>query len=159
MSYMQKSPWVIHFDGIGCHGCGNEVKTCFSSLYDFENTGIKMTDNPKHADVLLVTGLIDNENSDLLARIYDNMISPKTVVAAGACACSAGVFEGCGSIVSGTDNVIPVDVYIPGCASRPENIIEGIMKSFEKAKDEQDVTADADMIDEKKESQEENEDE
>ncbi len=159
MSYMQKSPWVIHFDGAGCRGCGSEVKSCFAPLYDFENNGIKMTDNPKHADILLITGLIDNENSDLLVRIYDNMIPPKRVVAVGACACSAGMFEGCDSVVSGTDNVIPVDVYVPGCASRPENIIEGIIKSFEKAQDEQDAAAEADMSDEKEESQEENEDE
>ena len=159
MSYMQKSPWVIHFDGTGCRGCGSEVKSCLAPSHDFESAGIKVTDNPKHADVLLITGLVDNENSGLLERIYDNMVSPKRVVAAGACACSAGIFGECSSIVNGADNVVPVDVYVPGCASRPENIIDGIIQSFEKVLEERDGAAEDDVSGEKEESQEENEDE
>lgn len=159
MSYMQRSPWVIHFDGTGCRGCGSEVKACYAPSYDFEKEGIQMTDNPKHADILLVTGLIDNENVDKLVRIYENMLMPKAVVAAGSCACSAGMFEECESIIGGTDSTIPVDVYIPGCASRPEVIIEGIIKSLDKIQNEQENSADESGSNDKKESQEENEDE
>ena len=130
MSYIQKSPWVIHFDGFGCAGCSMEVQSCFAPQHDMEKFGIKMTNNPKHADVLLVTGVIDDDNGKALNEIYEQMLEPKAVVAAGACACSGGIFEGLSNICA-ADNIIPVDIYIPGCAAVPEAICEGIVKSFE----------------------------
>lgn len=139
MSYIKKSPWVIHFDGSGCSGCSAEVRACFTPVYDLEQYGIKKTNNPKHADVLLVTGIIDEENRERIITIYDQMISPKRVVAAGACACSGGIFECCSSVIGSVDSIIPVDVYIPGCAVSPDAVADGIMKCFDKP--EQDKSA------------------
>lgn len=130
MSYIQKSPWVIHFDGFGCAGCSMEVQSCFAPQHDMEKLGIRMTDNPKHADVLLVTGAVNDNNGKVLSEIYEQMLEPKTVVAAGACACSGGIFESLSNVLA-ADSVIPVNIYIPGCAVVPEAIAEGIIKSFD----------------------------
>ena len=132
MSYVEKNPWILHFDGSGCSGCGMEVQACFSPKFDVEQYGVRKTDNPKHADVLLITGIVEEENRDYLVHLYENMAEPKAVVAVGACACSGGIFEGCGDVVCGADQVLPVDLYVPGCAARPEIIIDGILKCFEK---------------------------
>ena len=94
MSYVEKNPWILHFDGSGCSGCGMEVQACFSPKFDVEQYGVRKTDNPKHADVLLITGIVEEENRDYLVHLYENMAEPKAVVAVGACACSGGIFEG-----------------------------------------------------------------
>ena len=93
MSYVEKNPWILHFDGSGCSGCGMEVQACFSPKFDVEQYGVRKTDNPKHADVLLITGIVEEENRDYLVHLYENMAEPKAVVAVGACACSGGIFE------------------------------------------------------------------
>ena len=103
MSYVEKNPWILHFDGSGCSGCGMEVQACFSPKFDVEQYGVRKTDNPKHADVLLITGIVEEENRDYLVHLYENMAEPKAVVAVGACACSGGIFEGCGDVLSGAD--------------------------------------------------------
>lgn len=135
MSYVEKNPWILHFDGTGCNGCGMEVQACFSPKFDIEQYGVRRTDNPKHADVLLVTGIVEEENREYLTSLYEAMAEPKAVVAVGACACSGGIFEGCGDVLSGADQVLPVDLYVPGCAARPEIIIDGILKCFDKPED------------------------
>ena len=75
---------------------------------------------------------LEEENRDYLVHLYENMAEPKAVVAVGACACSGGIFEGCGDVLCGADQVLPVDLYVPGCAARPEIIIDGMLKCFEK---------------------------
>ena len=141
MSYVEKFPWIIHFDGSGCSGCGMEAQACFSPKFDLEQYGVRKTDNPRHADVLLITGIVQEENREQIQELYDRMAEPKAVVAAGACACSGGIFEGCGDVLGGADQILPVSLYIPGCAVRPESIIDGILKCFEKQED----TAEADQ--------------
>lgn len=130
MSYVAKSPWVIHYDGSSCNGCDIEVLACLTPMYDVERFGIINTGNPKHADVFLVTGSVNEQNKDVVKQIYEQMPEPKVVVAIGICACSAGVFKPCYNILGGVDNVIPVDVYVPGCAARPEAIIDGVVKGL-----------------------------
>ena len=99
-------------------------------MYDVERFGIINTGNPKHADVFLVTGSVNEQNKDVVKQIYEQMPEPKVVVAVGICACSAGVFKQCYNIMGGVDSVIPVDVYVPGCAARPEAIIDGVVKGL-----------------------------
>lgn len=84
--------------------------------------------SPRHADVLLVTGVVTRQCADRLKLIYEQMPKPRFVVAIGACACSGGVFEGNYSVLGGVDRVIPVDIYVPGCPPRPEAMIDGIAK-------------------------------
>ena len=88
------------------------------------------TGNPKHADIFLVTGSVNEQNKDVVKQIYEQMPEPKVVVAVGICACSAGVFAECYNVQGGVDQVIPVDVYVPGCAARPEAIIDGVVKGL-----------------------------
>jgi len=130
MTYVTKSPWLIHYDGSSCNGCDIEVLACLTPMYDVERFGIINTGNPKHADVFLVTGAVNEQNKDVVRQIYDQMPEPKVVVAVGICACTAGVFSDCYNVMGGVDQVIPVDCYVPGCAARPEAIIDGVVKGL-----------------------------
>ena len=130
MSYMSKSPWIIHYDASSCNGCDIEVLACLTPLYDVERFGIINTGNPKHADIFVVTGGINEQNKAVVKNIYDQIPEPKVVVAVGICATSGGVFRECYNITGGIDKIIPVDVYVPGCAARPESIIDGIVTAL-----------------------------
>ena len=125
-----KSPWIIHYDGSSCNGCDIEVLACLTPMYDLERFGIINTGNPKHADVFLITGSVNEQNISVVKQIYDQMPNPKIVVAVGVCASSGGIFKDCYNVVGGVDQVIPVDVYVPGCAARPEAIIDGVVKGL-----------------------------
>ena len=130
MSFATKSPWLIHYDGSSCNGCDIEVLACLTPVYDVERFGIINTGNPKHADIFLVTGGVNKQNAAVVKQIYDQMPSPKVVVAVGACACNGGIFRECYNILGGIDTVIPVDVYVSGCAARPQAIIDGVIKAL-----------------------------
>jgi ech hydrogenase subunit C len=99
-------------------------------LYDIERFGIVNTGNPKHADIFLVTGAVNAQNVPVVRQIYSQMPEPKVVVAVGACAASGGVFHDCYNIIGGVDKAIPVDVYVPGCAARPQAIIDGVVQGL-----------------------------
>jgi len=130
MSYVTKSPWIIHYDGSSCNGCDIEVLACLTPMYDVERFGIINTGNPKHADIFLVTGSVNEQNINVIKQIYEQMPEPKVVVAVGICATSGGIFKECYNVMGGIDTVIPVDVYVPGCAARPEAIIDGVVKGL-----------------------------
>ncbi|NDV20255.1 NADH-quinone oxidoreductase subunit B [Pseudodesulfovibrio sp. JC047] len=127
-----KSPWIIHFDCGSCNGCDIEVLACLTPLYDIERFGIVNVGNPKHADVLLVTGTVNHRNKKVLRNLYDQMPEPKAVIAIGACGNSGGVFREAYNVIGGVDKVIPVDVYVPGCPARPEAIIDGVVVGLAK---------------------------
>ena len=122
-----KSPWLLHFDCGSCNGCDIEILACLTPRYDVERFGIVNMGNPKHSDVLLVTGPANKRNSRVLRNLYNQMPEPKVVIVVGSCGCSGGVFHNCPNVIGGVDQVIPVDVYIPGCAARPEAIIDGVV--------------------------------
>ncbi|MEN6341522.1 MAG: NADH-quinone oxidoreductase subunit B family protein [Methanospirillum sp.] len=130
MAYMKRSPWIIHYDGSSCNGCDIEVLACLTPLYDVERFGIINTGNPKHADILVVTGSVNEQNREVIRNLYEQMPQPKVVAALGICACSGGVFRECYNVEGGMDRVIPVDVYVPGCPVRPEQIIDGVVKAL-----------------------------
>ncbi|MGI6449719.1 MAG: NADH-quinone oxidoreductase subunit B family protein [Desulfitobacteriia bacterium] len=130
MSYLPKSPWLVHYDATSCNGCDIEVLACLTPLYDVERFGVLNIGNPKHADIFVVTGSVNEQNKSVVKNIYDQMAEPKVVVAVGACATSGGIFRECYNVQGGVDNVIPVDVYVPGCAARPEAIIDGVVQAL-----------------------------
>lgn len=130
MAYTTKSPWILHYDASSCNGCDIEVLACLTPLYDVERFGIINTGDPKQADMLLITGAVNDQNKNVVKQLYRQMPDPKVVVAVGICACSGGVFRDCYNILGGVDTVIPVDVYVPGCAARPESIIDGVVKGL-----------------------------
>lgn len=130
MSYVKRSPWLLHYDASSCNGCDIEVLACLTPVYDVERFGIINTGDPKQADILLITGAVNDQNKEVVKQLYEQMPEPKVVVAVGICACSGGIFRDCYNILGGVDTVIPVDVYVPGCAARPESIIDGVVKGL-----------------------------
>jgi ech hydrogenase subunit C len=131
VSFLRRSPWILHYDASSCNGCDIEVLACLTPLYDVERFGIINTGNPKHADIFLVTGSVNERNVEIIQNLYRQMPDPKVVVAVGACACSGGIFARAYNVQGGIDRVIPVDVYVPGCAARPESIIDGVVRGIE----------------------------
>lgn len=127
MSSTIKSPWLVHYDASSCNGCDIEVLACLTPLYDVERFGIINTGNPKHADIFLVTGSVNEQNIKVVQQIYEQMIEPKVVIACGICATTGGIFKECYNTLGGIDVAIPVDVYAPGCAIRPEAIIDAVV--------------------------------
>ena len=126
----KQSPWIIHYDASSCNGCDIETLACLTPLYDVERLGVVNTGNPKHADIFLVTGAVNKQSEAVIQNIYHQLPEPKVVVAVGICASTGGIFSECYNISGGVDTVIPVDVYVPGCAARPEAIIDGIVKAL-----------------------------
>lgn len=131
MSKVKRSPWLLHYDGSSCNGCDIEVLACLTPVYDVERFGVVNTGDPMQADILLITGGINVQNQPVVKQLYDQMPKPKVVVAVGVCACTGGVFKECYNIIGGADTTIPVDIYVPGCAARPQAIIDGVVKAVE----------------------------
>lgn len=131
MGAIKRSPWILHYDGSSCNGCDIEVLACLTPLYDIERFGAINTGNPKHADILLITGAVNEQNMTVIQQLYEQMPKPKAVVAVGVCAATGNFFRECYPIIGGVNKVIPVDVYVPGCAARPESIIDGVIKAVE----------------------------
>ncbi len=108
--------------------CGMEFMSTACSHYDIARFGAEFPRfTPRQADFLLVVGTVSHKQAPILRRIYEQMCAPKWVVAFGACACTGGFYDNYAT-VQGTDKVIPVDVYIPGCPPRPEMVLDGLMK-------------------------------
>ena len=128
------SPWAIHYNSGSCNGCDIEILATLTPRYDLERFGIKLQGSPRYADVLICTGPVTLQSRDRLRRIYDQMPEPKFVVAVGSCGISGGAFQGCYNIVGDLSEVVPVDVYVPGCPPRPEAIIYGVVQLLEKLK-------------------------
>jgi ech hydrogenase subunit C len=129
VSSIERSPWLIHYDASSCNGCDIEVLACLTPVYDAERFGCIVTGDPKQADIFLVTGSVNHLNAPILKNIYEQMPEPKAVVAIGACAYSGGVFAECYNVSGGVASTIPVDVYVPGCAAKPETILHGVLRA------------------------------
>ncbi len=130
MTYLQKSPWIVHYNASSCNGCDIEILAALTPVFDVERFGIVNTGNPKHADILLCTGSVNEKNKVPLKNVYDMIPEPKVVVAIGICAATGGIFRECYNVQGGIDKVIPVDVWVPGCAARPESIIDGVVTAL-----------------------------
>lgn len=127
----RRSAWFLHFNSGGCNGCDIEILDLLTPRYDIERLGILKEASPRHADVMLCTGPVTRQSRDRLLRIYEQIPSPKWVVAVGACACSGGIFTGSYNMLGGVDQVLPVSVFVPGCPSRPEAVIDALIKLLE----------------------------
>ncbi len=127
---ISKSPWLLHYDASSCNGCDIEVLASTTPRFDVERFGIINTGNPKHADIFVITGGVNHQTRHVVKQLYSQMPDPKVVVAAGICACDGGIFKDCYNVSGGVDTVIPVDVYVPGCAVKPEALIDGVVKAL-----------------------------
>ena len=119
------SLWPLPF-ATSC--CGIEFMATLNPTFDASRFGMERNSfSPRQADMLMVCGTISKKLGPVLKEVYTQMAEPKWVVSVGACACSGGIFDTY-SVLQGIDKIIPVDVYVPGCPPRPEQIIEGVMQ-------------------------------
>jgi len=128
----KRSPWVFHLAASACNNCDIELLDCLTPRHDVERFGIVLVGSPRHADVLLVSGIVNRQSIEKFRHVYEEVPKPKLVVAIGACAASANMFRDSYNFVKPVDEIIPVDVYVPGCPPKPEAIISGIIKALEK---------------------------
>ena len=123
-----KSPWILHLNSGACNACDIEVVAALTPRFDVERFGVLLKATPRHADVIVATGPVTRQIKDRIVRIYDQVPDPKFVIAVGACAMSGCVYRGAYNILGGIDQVIPVNVYVPGCPARPDAIVDAVVK-------------------------------
>src|SRR5579872_2587900 len=121
----RNSLWPLPF-ATSC--CGIEFMATMASHYDLGRFGSeRLSFSPRQADLLMVMGTISKKMGPILRKVYEQMAEPKWVLSMGACASSGGIFDTY-SVLQGIDRIMPVDVYIPGCPPRPEQVLDGIMQ-------------------------------
>ncbi|MGA2586753.1 MAG: NADH-quinone oxidoreductase subunit B family protein [Candidatus Aminicenantales bacterium] len=123
-----KSPWILHLNSGACNACDIEIVAALTPRFDVERFGVLLKATPRHADVIIATGPVTRQIKDRIIRIYEQTPDPKFVIAVGACAMSGCVYRGAYNIMGGLDQVIPVNVYVPGCPARPDAILDGVVK-------------------------------
>jgi Ni,Fe-hydrogenase III small subunit len=122
---------IRHVNTGSCNGCELELRALNNVLYDLERFGLRFVDNPRHADVLLVTGPLTRNLRTALEQAWDATPEPKWVVAIGDCAVDGGVFKGSYAVLGGTGLSVPVDLTIGGCPPSPARVLSGLRTLLE----------------------------
>ena len=126
---------IRHVDAGSCNGCESELQMLSSPYVDLHRLGLFFTPTPRHADALLVTGVVTTNMKEALLDTYAAMPSPKLVIAAGACAISCGSFQGSPMSKGPLDQLLPVDAYIPGCPPTPQALLHGLLLAVGRARE------------------------
>jgi len=128
---LAKSIWVFHVSASPCNNCDIEILDLITPKYDIERFGIKLVGSIRHADAMLVSGIINQKVGPVVQKIYEQAPRPVYVVGIGTCPASGCCFKESYNRVENREEVIPFDMYIPGCPPKPEAMIEGIAKLVE----------------------------
>jgi Ni,Fe-hydrogenase III small subunit len=127
-SALRGSVQVRHVDTGSCNGCEIEVGAAFGPVYDVERYGARLVASPRHADVLAVTGVVTHNMVEPLVRTVEATPRPRLVVAIGDCARNCGMFAGGYGVAGSVCDITDVDLEVPGCPPRPEDIVAALRK-------------------------------
>lgn len=125
-SAIKGSLQIRHVDAGSCNGCEVEIGNAFGPVYDVERYGARLVASPRHADALLVTGVVTQNMAEPLRRTLDAVPRPRLVIAVGDCARNCGKFRGGYGVIGAVGDVVPVDLEIPGCPPEPDAIVKGL---------------------------------
>ncbi len=123
---LRGSVQIRHVDAGSCNGCEIEIGAAFGPVYDGERYGARLVASPRHADALIVTGVVTRNMAEPLRRTYQAVPAPKLVVAVGDCARDCGAFAGAYGVAGAAKDIVPVDAEVPGCPPRPEAIVAAV---------------------------------
>ena len=121
----KNSLWPMTF-GLAC--CAVEMMHCAGSRYDMERFGVLFRGSPRHSDVMIVAGTLTNKMASPLRRVYDQMTEPKWVISMGSCSNGGGYYHHSYSVVRGSDRIVPIDIYVPGCPPTAEALLYGVLQ-------------------------------
>jgi len=131
---LTKSIGVFHAACSPCNNCDIEILDALTPKHDLERFGITLVGSARHADVLLVTGVPNYKTAERLKKLYQQTAKPCLVIAVGSCACGRVMFRDSYNSPCAVDEIVPVDLYIPGCPPKPEALIAGVVKLIGKLK-------------------------
>ncbi|WP_447875076.1 NADH-quinone oxidoreductase subunit B family protein [Serratia fonticola] len=122
---IKRSAYVYRVDCGGCNGCEIEIFSSITPVFDAERFGIKVVPSPRHADILLFTGAVTRAMRVPALRAYESAPDPKICISYGACGCGGGIFHDLYCVWGGSESIVPIDVWIPGCPPTPAATIYG----------------------------------
>jgi Ni,Fe-hydrogenase III small subunit len=122
---------IRHVAAGSCNGCELELRATQNMVHDLARYGLTFTASPRHADVLLITGVAARNMVEAVRQAREAMPDPVLVIAVGDCAVDGGVFKGSPAITGGADSILPVDLFVPGCPPAPGQIVEGLLALIE----------------------------
>lgn len=127
-----RSMHIRHVDVGSCNACDFEMTAMLNPIYDIQQYGIDFVASPRHADLLMVTGVVTRNLTQALRMTFDAAAEPKLVMAVGACAASGQTFGSTYAVNGGADAILPVDIYVPGCPPRPQALIYGLLLALDR---------------------------